>query len=119
MPAAPVSAGHHDRHEGAPPRLGRAVANPPWRTLAAWLVAAVVIVAGSLTAGGTLADEFTIPNSEAQTAVDLLEERVPARAGDSAALVLAARSGRLDSSAARKTVNRALAAAAAAPEVES
>jgi putative drug exporter of the RND superfamily len=119
MSAAPVSAGHHDRHEGALARLGRAVANHPWRTLAAWLVAAVVIVAGSVTAGGTLADEFTIPNSEAQTAVDLLEERFPARAGDSATLVLAAKSGRLDSSAARKTVNRALAAAAAAPEVES
>jgi putative drug exporter of the RND superfamily len=116
---ASVSAGHHDRHEGALARLGRAVANHPWRTLAAWLVAAVLIVAGSVTVGGTLADEFTIPDSEAQSAIDLLEERFPARAGDSATLVLAAKSGRLDSGAARETVNRALAAAASAPEVES
>jgi putative drug exporter of the RND superfamily len=117
--AAPVSAGHHNRHEGALARLGRAVANHPWRTLAAWLVAAVVIVAGSVTAGGTLADDFTIPDSEAQSAVDLLEERFPARAGDSATLVLAVKNGGLDSGAAREAVNRALAAAARAPEVES
>jgi putative drug exporter of the RND superfamily len=117
--AAPVSAGHHDRHEGGLARLGRAVAEHPWRTIAAWLVASLLIVAGSVTVGGRLVDDFTIPASEAQTAVDLLEERFPARAGDSATLVFAVESGRLDGGAARETVNRALAAAADAPEVES
>ena len=117
--AAPISAGHHDRHEGALARLARAVAAHPWRTIAAWLVAAALIVGGSVTVGGRLVDDFTIPGSEAQTAVDLLEERFPARAGDSATLVFAVESGSLDDNAARETVNRALAAAAAAPEVQS
>jgi putative drug exporter of the RND superfamily len=113
----PIAAGHHDRHEGALARVGRAVAAHPWRTIGTWIVAAVVIAAGSVTVGGTLVDDFTIPGSEAQTAVDLLEERFPARAGDSATLVLAVEDGRLDSGAARETVSRALAAAANAPEV--
>ena len=116
---APISAGHHDRHEGALARLGRAVAGHPWRTIAAWIAAAALIAAASFTVGGKLVDDFSIPGSEAQTAVDLLEERFPARAGDSATLVFAVESERLDGGAAQATVNRALAAAAAAPEVES
>ena len=116
--AATIPAGHHERHEGALARLGRAVARHPWRTIAAWLAAALLIVAGSATVGGTLADDFSIPGSEAQTAVDLLEERFPARAGDSASLVFAVESGRLDSGEARAALERALAAAAGAPEVE-
>ena len=117
--AAPISAGHHDRHEGALARLGRAVAGHPWRTVAAWIVAAALIAVASVTVGGRLVDDFTIPGSEAQTAVDLLEERFPARAGDSATLVFAVEGGRLDGGAAREAVSRALAAAAGAPEVES
>ncbi len=117
--AAPASAGHHTRHEGALARLGRSVARHAWRTVAIWIVAAVAVVAASQTVGGTLVDEFTIPDSDAQRAVDLLEQRFPARAGDSATVVFAVENGRLQSGSARQAVDRALAAAAKIPGVES
>ncbi len=117
--AQSASAGHHDRHEGALASLGRAVARHPWRAIAAWVAAAVVIVAAGVTIGGSYVDEFTIPDSDSQKALDLLEERFRARAGDSATLVFAAEDGRLDSGADRRTVTRALAAAASVSGVQS
>jgi putative drug exporter of the RND superfamily len=116
--STPVSAGHHDRHDGALARLGRAVAGHPLRAIGAWIVAAVLIVGASVTVGGRLVDEFSIPDSDAQRAVDLLEQRFPARAGDSATLVFAVEDGRLDGGAAREAVARAAAAAASVPGVE-
>jgi putative drug exporter of the RND superfamily len=116
---ASISAGHHDRHEGALARLGRGVATHPWRAIAAWFVAAALVVGASVTVGGKLVDEFSIPDSDAQHAVDLLEERFPARAGDSATLVFAVENGRLDGAAARAAVDRALTAAGQVPGVES
>jgi putative drug exporter of the RND superfamily len=116
---ASVSAGHHDRHEGALARLGRAVASHPWRAIAAWVAAAALVAAASVTLGGRLVDEFSIPDSDAQRALDLLEERFPARAGDSATLVFALENGRLDAAAGRAGIERALAAAAEVPGVES
>jgi putative drug exporter of the RND superfamily len=115
---APVSAGHQDRHEGALARLGRAVAQHPWRAISAWIVVAVLVVGASVTVGGRLVDEFSIPDSDAQRAVDLLEQRFPARAGDSATLAFAVENGRLDSGASRSTIARALAVAAKIPGVE-
>ena len=115
----PQSAGHHSNHEGALARLGRASARHGWRTVFAWVAATVAIVAATATLGGTLVDEFTIPNSDAQRAVDLLEQRFPARAGDSATVVLAVDDGTLRAGDSRATVERALDAAKAIPGVTS
>jgi RND superfamily putative drug exporter len=41
-------------------------------------------------AGGAYSDEFTIPNAESQRLFDLLDERFPARAGDTATVVVKA-----------------------------
>ena len=60
--------------------LARACARHPWRTLGSWLVAVVIIIFVTATAGGTLVDEFTIPNSDTQRAIDLLAERFRALA---------------------------------------
>jgi RND superfamily putative drug exporter len=114
----PGSAGHQRRHEGALARLGRSVAWHPWRAIAAWILAAVLIVGASVTVGGRLVDEFSIPDSDAQRALDLLQQRFPARAGDSATLVFAVQDGRLDAGAARQAVARAVSAAARVPHVE-
>ena len=106
-------------HEGALARLARACARHRWRTVVAWVVAIVAIVAGSATVGGTLVDEFTIPNSDAQRAVDLLEERFPQQSGDAAQVVFAVpEGGRLDEGDARSAVTAALEEAAAVPGVE-
>jgi RND superfamily putative drug exporter len=84
-----------------------------------WLVAAVAIVGASAAVGGTLVDEFSIPDSDAQRAIDLLQERFPARAGDSATLVFATEKGTLREATARAAVDRALATAKSVPGVES
>ena len=112
-------AGHHTDHEGALARLGRACARHRWRTIAIWLAAIIAVVGVSRVAGGTLVDDFSIPNSDAQRAFDLLDERFPDRSGDSATLVFAVDEGRLDDAASREAVERALAAAAEIPGVES
>jgi RND superfamily putative drug exporter len=87
--------------------------------IAVWIAAAALIAGAAVTAGGTLVDEFSIPDSDAQRAVDLLEERFPARAGDSATVVFAVDEGRLDGGVAADAVASALAAAASVPGVES
>jgi RND superfamily putative drug exporter len=50
-------------------------------------------------AGGAYSDEFTIPNAESQRLFDLLEERFPARAGDTATVVVKADDGIADAGA--------------------
>ena len=84
-----------------------------------WVVVAVAIVGASATVGGTLVDEFSIPNSDAQRAIDLLQDRFPARAGDSATLVFTTERGTLSDAGARAAVQRALANAREIPGVES
>ncbi len=113
------SAGHGVRHEGALARLGRWCATHPWLTVIIWIAAAVAIVGVSTALGGRLVDRFTIPNSDAQRAVDLLEDQFPARAGDTATLVFQARDGTLTTAEQKAGVQKAVAAAKAIPGVTS
>ena len=69
--------------------LARACAYHPVRTIIVWALALVAIVLSSQTFGGALVNEFSIPGSESQSAVDLLQEKFPERAGDSAQIVFA------------------------------
>jgi len=78
-------------------RLVRACAERPWWTLGAWLVAIVVVVGSSVAFGGKLVNESSIPGSDSQRAVDLLTERFPERAGDSARIVFSSHSPLTDS----------------------
>ncbi len=105
------------QHEGALARLARACARHHWRTIGVWLAVVVAIVGASQTFGGTLVDEFSIPNSDAQRATDLLKSRFPSQAGDAATVVFAAREGRLDAGAQRVAVERALREARKVPDV--
>ena len=76
-PASSEASPHEGR--GGLTGLARVCARRPWRVIGAWIVAIVIIIAITASAGGTLVDEFTIPNSDTQRAIDLLEERFPAR----------------------------------------
>jgi putative drug exporter of the RND superfamily len=67
-------------------RLARACALHPWRTIGIWIAAIVVLGGSAQMFGGTLVNEVTIPGSETQQALDLLKQRFPARAGESAQL---------------------------------
>lgn len=104
-------------HGGALSRLARASAGHGWRTIVIWIVAVVAIAGAAQTVGGSLVDDLSLPGSDTQRVTDLLESRFPARSGDSADMVFAVDSGRLDRGETRAAVKDAVAAAAAVPGV--
>ncbi|WCO66232.1 MMPL family transporter [Iamia majanohamensis] len=70
-------------------RLGHwSVRRRRW-VLAAWLTLLLAVGALSGAFGGATSDAFSIPGTESQEAVDLLEERFPEASGSSARLVFA------------------------------
>lgn len=102
---------------GALSRFTHACAAHAWRTIAIWVVVIIGIFGAAGTVGGQLIDEFSLPGSDSQKAVDLLESRFPARSGDSAQMVFAVDSGRLDQGEAKAAVLAAVAKAEAVPGV--
>jgi RND superfamily putative drug exporter len=80
---------------------------PHMRSLAAWchdrhrlvigLWVAAVLLAGGVAggSGGAFVDNFSLPGSESQRAVDLLKEKFPAAAGDRSQIVFKADRGKL------------------------
>ena len=86
-----------------------------WRVLGGW-VAALVILAGVVAgAGGAFVDSFSIPGVESQQAIDLLEERFPSQAGDSAQIVVRADAG-VNDPVVRPQIEALLAEAATRPK---
>jgi RND superfamily putative drug exporter len=74
-------------------RVGRWCARHPWRTIGAWIGAACVVVVLASGLGGRFADDFRLPGSDAQRAVDVLDRNFPTESGSSAFLVFHARRG--------------------------
>ena len=78
-------------------KLTRAIASAsarhPWRTITGWLAVTAAIFAVAISAGGTFVDDFSAPDSQSATALDLLEESFPEAAKGSAMVVLAAQDG--------------------------
>ena len=68
-------------------RLGRSSARHPWRVLGAWLLIAVAVFSLQAAVGGETTDDFALPGTETQAAVDLLEESFPAQSGASGQIV--------------------------------
>ena len=90
-------------------RLTRSIAAHPWRTIGIWVLVIAGIFAAAGTIGGQLQNKFTIPNSDAQKATDLLQKQFPARAGDSATIVFHADS-KLTDAQNKATVDKIIAA---------
>jgi len=84
------------------------------RVLAAWIAALVVVVFLARTIGGSTTTSFSLPNVESQQAFQLLQARFPARAGDSAQIVVVAPAG-VRTAEVRARVTRLLAQAATTP----
>jgi RND superfamily putative drug exporter len=101
-------------------RLGHwSVRHRRW-VLGAWLALLIGVSALAGALGGTTNDAFTIPGTESQRAMDLLEERFPEQSGSSARLVFASEGDTpLTDPTLQAGVEAALAEAAAAPEVVS
>jgi RND superfamily putative drug exporter len=78
-------------------RLAAAAAARSRRSLAIVAVVLVAIGAAATAAGGSFSDDFGTPGTESQAALDLLKDRFPAAAGDTANVVFAVDSGTLRS----------------------
>jgi RND superfamily putative drug exporter len=91
-------------------RLTGAIAAHPWRAIGIWVLIIVGIFAAAATIGGQLQNKFTIPNSDAQKATDLLQKQFPARAGDAATIVFHT-DGKLTDAQNKATIEKVIAAA--------
>ncbi|MFD4751012.1 MMPL family transporter [Streptomyces rubiginosohelvolus] len=99
-------------------RVGRACARHGLMVIIAWLALLAVAVAGVVSVGGSTDEEFTIPGSESQQALDVLADTFPASSGTSAQLVFTAEEGqKLTDPASKEAIGEVLAAAGTAPDV--
>ena len=58
-------------------RLVRSCATHPWRTIGIWIAVVLAIFASASAFGGKLVNNSTIPGSDAQEAIDLLDRALP------------------------------------------
>ena len=73
-----------------------AIATTHWkRSLALVLLLLVAVGAAGQAAGGAFSDDFSTPGTESQEALDLLSDRFPSQAGDTATVVFTAEDGTL------------------------
>src|ERR671919_927047 len=63
------------------------------RALLAWVAVLVGVTAASSAVGSDYHNDFSLPGTESQEAVDTLQARAPARAGDTVQIVVQAAGG--------------------------
>jgi putative drug exporter of the RND superfamily len=86
--------------------------------LVSWLIVIGLVVGFYVGIGSQLNDEFTIPGTESQTALDTLSSKLPTAAGTSAQIVFRAPAGaRVTDGAYQTAVEASLTKAKAAPQV--
>ena len=89
------------------------------RSLAIVAVALVVIGVAAGAAGGSFVDDFRTPGTESQSAMDVLDKRFPAAAGDTANVVFAVDSGTLSEPERQAAITRTVEEIGAQPHVTS
>ncbi len=87
------------------------------RSLAIVAVVLVALGIGSSVAGGSFVDDFKTPGTESQTAIDVLNNRFPAAAGDTANVVFAVDSGTLRNAERKAAIERTIKEISAQPHV--
>ena len=97
-------------------RLGRTAARRHRTFIAVWVLGAMAIVALAVASGGHPFDNFTIPNTESQTAIDLLESRFTEQSGATATVVFHASSGTLATGAGAAAVEASVSNIKALPQ---
>jgi RND superfamily putative drug exporter len=103
-------------------RLGRFSFRQRWLVAALWVALVAVAGLGAATLSGSTSNSFTIPGTEAQKAIDLLDQRFPQASADGATarVVFVAPNGQTLTDAADKAaVEKVLANLKAAPQVAS
>jgi RND superfamily putative drug exporter len=99
--------------------LAAAAAGRWKRSLAIVLAVIVAIGVAARVGGGTFSDDVSVPNSDSQAATDLLEERFPAQAGDTATVVFSVEKGTLRETDRRAAIDRTAQEIARQPHVTS
>ncbi|MCH8161697.1 MAG: MMPL family transporter, partial [Chloroflexi bacterium] len=97
-------------------RWPRMAARHPWRVLIGTLILMVVLGALFARFGGQFTDSFTLPGTESQRLIDLLDERFPSTAGDTATIVIRAPEG-VDDPEIRMQIDSLVAEVNALPDV--
>jgi putative drug exporter of the RND superfamily len=82
-----------------------------------WILLPVVVIAFAVSAGTSYSNNFTLPNSDAQRAADLLQHGFPAQAGDRDTIVFKVSSGTVLDPAVRSRMEATFAAVAKLPHV--
>ena len=85
----------------------------------AWIVAAIGIFAVSNAVGKKTASSFTLPGTNSQQAVDLLQSRFPAQAGDADQIVFHAKTGKVTDATDRAAIDATVARVARLDHVTS
>ncbi|WP_051753786.1 MMPL family transporter [Streptomyces achromogenes] len=86
--------------------------------LAGWLLVLAAVFTGMVSYGGSTNEEFTIPGSESQTAMDTLKAKLPSAAGTSAQIVFVAPEGhKITEPRYARVVSATMAEADKAPQV--
>jgi RND superfamily putative drug exporter len=85
--------------------------------LLGWIVLLIGVNALAQSAGTSYSNNFTLPNSDAQRASDLLASSFPAQAGDRDTIVYAVTSGTIEDRAVRARMSAAFARVAKLPHV--
>ena len=74
-------------------RLGRFSFAHRRAVLAAWLLVLGLAITLAVASGGKTSDTFSVPGTQSQQAVDLLQQRIPAFAGASTQIIVSTRPG--------------------------
>ena len=74
-------------------KIGRGTYRHRWATLLAWLMILVAVASISVAVSKPESTQFTVPGTQSQQAMDLLEQRFPAASGATAQIVFAAPAG--------------------------
>ena len=82
-----------------------------------WIALAVGLLAGSHALGTRASNNFSLPGTPSQSAVDLLASRFPAQAGDADQIVLRSRAGTITQPALRREIVALLARVGRLPRV--
>jgi putative drug exporter of the RND superfamily len=99
-------------------RLGRFSFRHRRAVLAAWLLVLGLAAALAVVSGGKTSDTFTVPGTQSQQAVDMLQQRIPAFAGASTQVIVVARDGaKVTTTATRDGVEASLAKFRDVPQV--
>ena len=98
-------------------RLARWSSEHRRRVLVLWIVALVAAMGAGFTAASNFKNDFSLPGTDAQRALNLLTGHFPSQAGDSDQIVFHTRQGTLSTQAAHRQVDQVLARVRKLPHV--